>query len=106
MTKRHSHRSKPAIPFPDPDASPSGPPVKPAKESNGERAERLRPHVERCIAEAGSIKAFAERAELGPRAIGRYLRRQVTPSPGALDAFEDLLVEEQREARPDGEGTG
>ena len=101
MTKRKDRRSKHAIPIPEPAESP----VKPEKESNQARAERLRPHVERWVAEVGSIKAFAARAELHPRAIGRYLRRQVTPSPGALDAFEDLLGQEQHESRPEGDRT-
>jgi hypothetical protein len=50
------------------------------------------------VREAGSLKAFAARAELLPDAIGRYLRRKVTPSNGTLDAFDDLLQTEEKAA--------
>lgn len=104
MTKRQDRPSKAVIPFPEPGASPAEAPGMEKRESNQARAERLRPHVERWVTDAGSIKAFAARAELHPRAIGRYLRRQVTPSPGALDAFEDLLGEERRGGSPTDDG--
>ena len=99
MPNHADRSSKPAIPFPEPTAAHRETVV----ESREARAERLRPHVERWVAQAGSIKAFAARAELHPRAIGRFLGRKVTPSPGSLDAFEDLLREEQCEVSERGE---
>jgi hypothetical protein len=67
------------------------PPALVARKAN---AARLRPHVARW-AEARGVKAVAERAELKPNSIRAFVSRGVTPQPGALDAFEEMLVDDE-----------
>jgi len=77
-----------------------------ASESRRAKADRLRPHVARWVKEQGA-RAVAARAELKPDSVRRFAFGSVTPMPGALDAFEEMLEEEQSgqdSAESDGEG--
>lgn len=77
-----------------------------ASESRRAKADRLRPHVARWVKAQGAA-AVAARAELKPDSVRRFAFGTVTPMPGALDAYEEMLEEEQRgrdSAESDGEG--
>ena len=57
-------------------------------------ADRLRPHVTRWV-EVRGVQAVAERAELKADSIRAFIDRAVTPQPGALDAFEEMMRNEE-----------
>ncbi len=65
-------------------------PDPPALVARKARADRLRPHVARWV-EVRGVNAVAERAELKPDSIRAFINRGVTPQPGALDAFEEMI---------------
>ncbi len=69
-------------------------PDPPALVARKAQADRLRPHVSRWV-NARSVKAVAERAELKPDSIRAFVSRGVTPQPGALDAFEEMLMDDE-----------
>lgn len=69
-------------------------PDPPALVARKARADRLRPHVSRWV-EVRGVHAVAERAELKPDSIRSFINRGVTPQPGALDAFEEMLLDEE-----------
>jgi hypothetical protein len=65
-------------------------PDPPALVARKAEADRLRPHVARWVKVRG-VKAVAERAELKPDSIRAFINRGVTPQPGALDAFKEMM---------------
>jgi pyruvate/2-oxoglutarate dehydrogenase complex dihydrolipoamide acyltransferase (E2) component len=56
------------------------------------RADEVRPHVTRWV-EARGTPAVAARAKLKRDSVYRFVYQGVTPQPGAMDAYEEMLVD-------------
>lgn len=78
----------------DGNASKNRRPDPPALVARKERANRLRSHVTRWV-EVRGVEAVAERAELKPDSIKAFVNRGVTPQPGSLDAYEEMLLDDE-----------
>ena len=62
------------------------------------RANALRPYVARWVDVLGAA-VVAARAEQKPDAVRAFVYRDVTPQPGAMDAYEEMMRDESWAAR-------
>lgn len=71
------------------------------------RADELRPHAARWV-EARGVPAVAARAEQKPDRVRAFVYKRATPQPGAMDAYEEMLIDPEwaeisGEIKPEGE---
>lgn len=69
------------------------------------RADRLRPHVAAWVKERGA-DAVAAAADLKAASVRRFVNQGVTPQPGAMDGFEEMMQLEEWSQLSGGSSSG